>query len=195
MDQGRYDPSHPPPVAEGEPDAENERLEGFRNRLRIFAARRLRDWSVAEDVAQETLGRALEAMRAGRIENPGALPGYLFKTALRICLHRIRSAEREKRALQRFGSGEAEASGNDENPLHALLWAERRASLLQGLQRLDPDERQLLEMSYRDELDSEEIGRRLGLTAGAVRVRRYRAMRCLSELLGVTRRADRSLKE
>ena len=50
-------------------------------------------------------------------------------------------------------------------------------------------------MTYRDELDSEEIGRQLGLTAGAVRVRRHRAMRRLAELLGVTKPAIREFKE
>jgi DNA-directed RNA polymerase specialized sigma24 family protein len=50
-------------------------------------------------------------------------------------------------------------------------------------------------MTYRDELDSEEIGRRLGLSAGAVRVRRHRAIRRLADLLGVTKQPDRALEE
>jgi DNA-directed RNA polymerase specialized sigma24 family protein len=50
------------------------------------------DWTAAEDIAQETLKRGLEALRAGRIRNPDALGGYLFQTALRLCMHRGRSA-------------------------------------------------------------------------------------------------------
>ena len=50
-----------------ESDPETAQLECFRERLRIFAARHLGDWTEAEDVAQETLGRALEALRAGRV--------------------------------------------------------------------------------------------------------------------------------
>jgi RNA polymerase sigma-70 factor (ECF subfamily) len=175
------------------PGPETAQLESFRDRLRIFAARRTRDWAAAEDVAQEAIGRALEAMRAGRIENLAALPSFLFKTALRLCFRRTRSAGREARALQKFGAGdEAEAA---ENPLTALLSAERRSSLRRAFERLEPDERRLLEMTYRDELDSEEIGRRLGLSAGAVRVRRHRAIRRLADLLGVTKQPDRALEE
>ena len=76
-------------------------LEGFRERIRLFAARRLRDWTEAEDVAQETLRRALEASLAGRIEKPDALPAFLYQTAVHICQHRGRSAGREASALRR----------------------------------------------------------------------------------------------
>lgn len=174
----------------GARDPQPAELEAFRDRLRLFAARRLRDWAVAEDVAQEAISRALEAMRAGRIENTAALPGFLFQTALHVCLRHIRSAGRERKALQRFRGGEGEGA---ESPLHALISAERRANLLKALERLEPDERRLLELSYRDDLGSEDIGRELGLTPGAVRVRRHRAIKRLAEILGVTKRPDREL--
>jgi len=64
----------------------------FRDRLRFFAARRLRDKNLAEDVAQETLRRALEALRAGRVENLAALPSFLFETAR----HRITMIEKSE---------------------------------------------------------------------------------------------------
>ncbi len=184
MDSGRPTPSGRSPETPGSPDSDAGPLEGFRDRLRLFAARRLRDWTAAEDVAQEALSRALEAMRAGRIQNPAALPGFLFQTALHVCLRRIRSAGRERKALQRFGGSENEPA---ESPLAAMLSAERRVKVLKALERLEPDDRQLLDMTFRDELDSEEIGRRLGLTSGAVRVRRHRAIRRLAELAGVTK--------
>lgn len=193
MDSGRYTPPDQPVETPDSLDSESRLIEAFRERLRLFAARRLRDWSAAEDVAQEALARALEAMRAGRIEDPAALPGFLFQTALHVCLRRIRSAGRERRALQRF-SGGGEGDGG-QSPLAALLSAERRSRVLQALERVEPDDRRLLELTFRDELDSEEIGRRLGLTPGAVRVRRHRAIRRLAETLGVTKPGDRELKE
>lgn len=193
MDSGRYTPPDQPVETPGSLDSESRLVEAYRERLRLFAARRLRDWSAAEDVAQEALARALEAMRAGRIEDPAALPGFLFQTALHVCLRRIRSAGRERRALQRF-SGGGEGDGG-QSPLAALLSAERRSRVLQALERVEPDDRRLLELTFRDELDSEEIGRRLGLTPGAVRVRRHRAIRRLAETLGVTKPGDRELKE
>src|SRR5262249_39213634 len=147
-------------------DGEAAQFESYRARLRVFAARHIRERAAAEDVAQEAIARTLEALRDGRIRNPAAIGSYMFQTALRLCMHRSRSASREQRALQRFGSGSGEDS--DESPLSGLISAEERSSVQGALGALPSDDRTLLELTYRDELDSEEIGRRLGVTAGAV---------------------------
>ena len=162
--------------------------------MRLFAARRLNDWTSAEDVAQEALRVGLEAVRAGRIESTEALGGFLFRTAVHLCMHRGRSATREKRAIQRFATASDEPKSGD-GALDSLLSAERQAGVREALGRLEEDDRRLLEMTYRDELSSEEIGRRLGATPGAVRVRRYRALRRLAALLGVTTAPLREFNE
>ena len=173
-------------------DVAAERLEEFREPLKIFAARRLRDWTAAEDVAQETLTQALETLRAGRLENPEALPGYLFQTALHLCFRRFRSADRERRALARFRPGDP---SDDAGPLGKLVSAERAAHLRQALEDLEPEQRRLLELTYRDELDSEAIGRELGIRPDAVRARRHRVIRRLAQALGVTRGSERAHDE
>jgi len=191
MSSGRYTPSGAPGRAPTGPSPEPSDLAAFHAALRLFAARRIGDWAGAEDVAQEALRRGLEAIQKGRIESHEALPGFLFQTVVHICMHRGRSAGREGRALQRFAGSEEDDA---DSPLGALISAERRACVRKALEELEPDERRLLEMTYREDLSSEEIGRRLGLTAGAVRVRRHRAIRRMSELLGVTKSGDRELK-
>jgi len=193
MEDGRY--AGLPPEEEKTQDLEALAAQvecRYRERLRLFAARRLANVGEAEDVAQEAIRRALEAIRAGRVENLDGLPGFLFQTAKFICMQRARSARREGKALRTFA-----ASGGPiaDDPLLQLIRAERRQVVLNALARLEPDDRSLLEMSYGQDLDSAEIGRRLGLTPGAVRVRRHRTVRRLSELLGVTRRSDREDNE
>ena len=173
--------------------AEEDALERFRDRLRLFAARRLRDWAAAEDVAQEALRRALEAMRSGRIANPSALPAFLFQTAVHICQHRSRSAGREARALRRLAPDGLVAVAEAADPLQALILVERRDAVRRALERLDAGDRELLSLSYVEALEAAEIGRRLNLSAGNVRVRRHRALRRLAELLGVTSDAERVL--
>jgi len=169
-------------------------LERFRDRLRLFAARRLRDWAEAEDVAQEALRRALEATCAGRIANPAALPAFLFQTVTHICQHRSRSAGREAKALRRLAFEGPAASAEPADPLQGLISLERRDMVRGALERLDAGDRELLSLTYVETLAAGEIGRRLGLSAGNVRVRRYRALRRLAELLGVTPNAERGLK-
>jgi RNA polymerase sigma-70 factor (ECF subfamily) len=191
MGNGPYTPAETPSPL-GSIDAEGDQLESYRARLRIFAARRLNDWTAAEDVAQETLGKVLEALRAGRVRNLDALPGYLFQTATRLCLHRIRSASRERKAFQRVAASVEQMPGV-ESPLTALISEEERSRLLQALEGLEAEDREVLELTFRDELDSAEIGRRLGSTAGAVCVRRHRAIRRLAKILSVMKGKDRDL--
>lgn len=193
MGLGPYTPKEEQ-APQGDPEQEGAQLEVYRARLRVFAARRLHDWSAAEDVAQETLGRVLEALREGRVQNRDALPGYIFQTALRLCLHRIRSAGRERRALARFGSTDGAAS-SAESPLAAVISSEERSKVVAALQSLGAEDRNVLELTFRDELDSAEIGRRIGASAGAVCVRRHRAIRRLARLLGVRKTQDRDLED
>jgi RNA polymerase sigma-70 factor (ECF subfamily) len=156
----------------------------FWKRLCIFAARRLRDRSAAEDVAQETLRRVLEALREEKIEKLEALPAFVFQTARNICLHYGRSARRETSALLRFRGGLSASSGDEEDPLVALVDEVRRNQVRQALDSLGQEDRDLLRMLYVDGLKSSEIARRLGVDAGTLRVRKHRALKRLSELLG-----------
>ncbi|HYS53343.1 MAG TPA: sigma-70 family RNA polymerase sigma factor [Thermoanaerobaculia bacterium] len=156
----------------------------FWKRLCIFAARRLRDRSAAEDVAQETLRRALQALRQQRVENLEALPAFIFQTARNICLHYGRSARREEGALLRFRAGMQSSSGEESDPLIALVDEARREGVRSAIEHMPPDDRDLLRMLYIDGLESSDIARRLGVDPGTLRVRKHRALKRLSELIG-----------
>ncbi len=153
----------------------------FRERLRLFALRRLRDSAAAEDVAQETLRRVVEACRAGRLENPSALPAFLFQTANHICLQQFRSSGREGRALLRLGGEDAQ--NLEPHPLAALIGDERRAAVREALKQLSAEDRHLLRMMYYEDMDSGVLAQQLGVTTGALRVRKHRVLARLAALL------------
>ena len=153
----------------------------FRERLRLFALRRLRDSAAAEDVAQETLRRVMEACRAGRLQNRSALPSFLFQTAHHICLQHFRSSGREGRALQRLGS--EDAHNPEPHPLTTLIGDEQRTAVREALNRLGPEDRDLLRMMYYEETDTGVLAQSLGVTAGALRVRKHRVLTRLAALL------------
>ncbi|HUO82253.1 MAG TPA: sigma-70 family RNA polymerase sigma factor [Gammaproteobacteria bacterium] len=155
----------------------------FRERLRLFAARRLGNAAAAEDVAQETLRRVVDALRAGRVANPAAFPSFVFETARHICLQQYRSAGREGRALHRLhdGSGVHPSTGLD--PLTALVSEERRNRVREALGELGGSDRELLRMLYHQEVETAEVASRLGITPATVRVRKHRALKRLGELL------------
>ena len=164
-------------------------MEAFRQRLIYFAARRLRNFADAEDVAQETIRRAIEALQERRLEKPEALPSFLFQTAVHVCQRKYRSAGRESRALRRFGASVPESGPED--PLGSLISQERRASVRAAIERLDAEDRELLSLTYAEGLRAAEIARRLQISEGNVRVRRHRALGRLAEILGVTRGTGR----
>ena len=156
--------------------------ERYWKRLLLFASSRLRDAAAAEDVAQETLRRVLEALRGQRVENLNALPGFVFQTARNICMHRGRSTRRERGALFRFSSGSSEIA--EDNPADALLTRERLAAVREAVGKLEPSERQLLEMLYVEVLDTREIAARMSIDPGTLRVRKHRLLKRLAEMLG-----------
>lgn len=160
--------------------SESELAERFWERIRVFAARRLRDSANAQDVAQETLRRVVDALRAGRVQNLEALPGFVFQTARHICLQRDRSAMRESRALVRWAQPQ---TTTEPDALLALITEERCAAVRQALDALDDDDRALLRVFYFESLETADIAKRMGVSAGALRVRKHRALVRLSELL------------
>lgn len=158
--------------------------ERFWMRLRMFAARRLRDRNAAEDVAQETIRRVLEALRGQKIRNLDALPAFVFQTARYICLHEARSARREGAALFMFSGGQATTTGPEDDPVTGLIDRARREEVRAAIQRLGPEDRELLQLLYVEAADSAEIARRLGIDPGTLRVRKHRALKRLALLLG-----------
>ena len=161
-----------------------ELTERFWMRLRMFAARRLPDRNAAEDVAQETIRRVLEALRDQKIRNLDALPAFVFQTARNICLHEARSARREGAALSRFAGGQAVMTGSDEDPVTGLIDRARREEVRAAIQQLGPEDRELLQLLYVDAESTSEIARRLAIDPGALRVRKHRALKRLGLLLG-----------
>lgn len=181
MSDERYSGSR----AEASPDALAADLaERFTLRLKLFALRRLRDAAAAEDTVQEALREVLKALRAGRVATPEALPGFAFQTAKNLCMHHGRSAGRRDRAILAFSRL---PRPEPEDPLLALINEERRTAVRGALARLEKGDRELLALSFEDGLDAVEIGRRLDLAGGTVRVRKHRALRRLAELLGEPR--------
>jgi RNA polymerase sigma-70 factor, ECF subfamily len=174
------------PTGSGAP--ESELVPRFWDRLRVFATRRLNDAAAAEDVAQETLRRVGEALRAGRVEQPAALPGFVFQTARHVCLQLQRSAGREARALRRASGGDHPEVGPvaGADALSALITEERSVAVRRALHTLDADDGELLRLAYFDQLSAEQIAAKLGSTAGAIRVRKHRALRRLADRLTIT---------
>lgn len=155
----------------------------FHARLLIFGMRRLGSRADAEDVAQDTLQRVTQALDESRLREPGALPAFVFQTALHVCQQSLRKRSRERRALE----GYARSSLDEDGVAHALtdlIDEERRRVVRLALQSLDRDDRELLEQLYTRDVDPEQLAGHLGISPGTLRVRKHRALKRLSAALG-----------
>lgn len=155
----------------------------FRERLRLFAARRLGNAAAAEDVAQETLRRTVDALRAGKIADPAAFPAFVFATARHVCQQQHRSAGREDRALHRLHGDSSALAPAVPDPLVALVSEERARRVREALGGLAESDCALLRMLYHEQLDTSDVASRLGLSPSALRVRKHRALKRLGGLL------------
>jgi RNA polymerase sigma-70 factor (ECF subfamily) len=129
---------------------------------------------LAQEAAQETFIRAWHA--APTYDPTRDLGPWLLTIARYTALDLLRRELRPTR-----GGHEAEQDGVVESPgidRAWLAWAVQEA-----LRKLGPDEREIVRLSFYEDLSHAQIAERLGIPVGTVKSRSHRAHRRLAELL------------
>jgi RNA polymerase sigma factor (sigma-70 family) len=130
----------------------------------------VRDDEAAQDLLQDTLLRAHKALtRLGPGANERA---WLYRIATNTALNHLRAAARERRALERAAREPMPASRDDTDE-------DRRAALWHRVRSLPERQRVAITLRVADELEYDEIARRMGGTAAAARANVYQATRTL----------------
>jgi len=135
---------------------------GLWRTIYAFAAARR---AVADDAVAEAFARALE--RAGQIRDP--VP-WLYRTAFRLAAEDLRRERREPEP--------------EPEPDQAATSAGGLAALVPALRQLSTAQRAAIVLHYEADLPVREVARRMGTSAGAVKVHLLRGRRRLRELLG-----------
>ena len=138
--------------------------------------RMVRDDDAAQDILQDTMlraHRALPRLAAGANER-----AWLYRIATNTSLNHLRSRTREREALRRHAADRetaveppADRAQEREEAQRAALWA--------NVARLPARQRLALTLRIVDELDYEEIARRVGGSAATARANVYQATRKL----------------
>jgi RNA polymerase sigma-70 factor (ECF subfamily) len=138
---------------------------------------------LAEDVFQETFLRLFRWLR----ERQGAPMLHSFPKLLSIFAKRTAIDLMRKQRLQTPTASmeQAEALPLEEGP----SW-ETKAYVLQLLEGLEPQSQEVIRLTYFDGLSAVEIGQRLGLTPGNVRILRFRALHGLRKIVERDQMAD-----
>lgn len=160
-----------PRIADGQHDAEAELCRRMGPRIRLYGLRHLRSSSAADDLVQQVLLKVLEALRAGRLREPGKLAPFVLGTCRMTVMDLQRNARRQETLLSMFGSHLA--------PAPALAPNLDAGQLARCVQALGERERSVIVMDFHDEQTARETAGFLGTSEANVRVIRHRALRQL----------------
>ncbi len=140
-----------------------------------YATRLLGDRERAEDVVQDAFVR-LMAQPTGTVNNHAV--EWLFT----VCRHRALDVLRKEGRMKRFEEGQAErVTAADPRPGRALEEAETHATLLRLIDRLPPNQQEVIRLKFQNGFSYQEIARITELSIGNVgflihtAVRRMRA--------------------
>ena len=154
----------------GSTDAEAAELyRRYAPRVRLYGRRHLRDDAAAADLAQDVLLLALERLRAGEVRRPEEIGSFILGTS-RMMAHSERRIARRREALAARFMDTALATAPSST---AALDAPRMAACLRALAERD---RLVVVLTFYADRDAPGIAEDLGVSPGAVRAIRHRAM-------------------
>jgi RNA polymerase sigma-70 factor (ECF subfamily) len=138
--------------------------------------RHLRSSPAADDLVQQVLVTLLEALRAGRLRDPGKVAHFVMGTCRLTVIDQRRGARRQERLLSEFGDALVPAA-----PAGPSI---DREQLTRCVQALKERERSVVVLTFYDEQTSREAAASLGLSEANVRVIRHRALKQLHACMG-----------
>jgi len=164
------DPALVEALRRGEAEAFERLVRAYQHRLFSIALRMLRDRGEAEEVAQEIFLRVHRSIRDFRGE--ARLSTWLYAITSRLCLNRLKSPARARRAgevaLERLANGHP-------NPGATAERSELEAALHRAIANLPDDQRIVVVQRDLHGLAYEEIAAALDLPLGTLRSRLHRA--------------------
>jgi len=169
----------------GDAQAFGDLVEMHRGRLQSFVERRLgnrlRERVEVEDVVQETLLKAWEAIATFRWEGEGSFRRWLCGIVENVILHQVRLSLRGEKL-----SIEGEPAAALDSPSKALRKEERFERLEEALRKLSPEHGEVIRLVRLEGLPVKEVARRMHRTPGAVAQLLWRAMQKLKATFGET---------
>ena len=159
-------------------DAEQERAicQRYANRIRAYGLCHLREATAADDLVQQVLLVALQALREGKVNDVDNLDKYVFGTCRNMAMSVRRGDARQRRIAD-------EAARSLPERYDAPWDLVDRARLDRCLERLEERARAVVLATFIDERDADEIGRSMSVSAANVRVIRHRALARLHECM------------
>ena len=160
--------------------AETELYRRFAPRVRLYGLKHLRDRGAADDLVQQVMLVVIERLRAGEVRDLEQIASFILGTS-RMVAGGLRRREARREDLRgRFTPREPAVVSTDELAMDG-------ARLGPCLAAVKERERTILLLTFYAEKGAGEIAESLGMTPGAVRVSRHRALASMRECLETRR--------
>lgn len=163
-------------VRDGDVDKLSVLFDRYHVRLYEFFRRMNSSQSTAEDLVQDVFFRVLKYRQTFRDDN--RFVPWVYRIA--------RNARHQHYKKNRTEGSPAKAENVAPSPVLGLEKEEEASRLRTALSQLEDEKRELLALVWYQEMKYEHIAELLGVNVGTVRVRIYRALRDLREILSKT---------
>jgi RNA polymerase sigma-70 factor (ECF subfamily) len=148
----------------------------------LFFLRRRLPLEESKDRLHEVFLILVEAIQAGRIEDPRAFPGYAVTVAKRQAWTEIRGRSGGRECSCDDGVMERVFADTAQDPYNLLADAEQQALLNRALDMLHPRQREVLRRFYVQEESKDEICAAMDLTETQFRLLKSRAKARFGEM-------------
>lgn len=152
-----------------------------------YLYRYLGDAAQAEDLTGEVFLRLVQAVGTRRAPRE-RIDAWLYRVAHNLAMDWFRQRRKhgnlslDERPDELEGEGSGRASG-EELPWQVVVKNQEEEQLRAALQRLTPEQQQVLLLRFGEGLKPAEVGALMGKSEGAIKVLQYRAVQRLKKLL------------
>lgn len=157
----------------------------FADPLFRYLYARCGDASQAEELHGDLWLRVVERLDGFRPPESGvdaAFAAWLYRIAYNLVIDSVRKRGGQSMPL------DVEIASGDPHPDERLMAADDTTALRAAIERLTPDQREVVVMRFFEERSNAEVAALTGRSEGAVKVMQHRALGSLARFLGVERR-------
>jgi RNA polymerase sigma factor (sigma-70 family) len=164
-------------LQQGQADSEAALYEKYSARIYYLALRQTKSPQDAEDIRAETFLRVLLAVRNKQVRSADALPSFILGVARNVIRETF---ARRQRLGEAVPAEEAELA----IPSHEGFYLDQevRIAIRNTIEHLKPRERSVLRMLFYEELETEEVARRVAIAPERVRLVKSRALKHFREI-------------
>jgi len=142
---------------------------------------RVNDAHIVEDMYQNI---ALAVVKqTAKPDDPEKVPAWLYRLAVRQTINHHRKSHRRMKSLV---APDSETEPESNNPLDWIMAEEKRGEVREALQKMKPQDREILALKYSENWSYAELAKHLGVKMNTVEYRLMKARKQLRTLLTKT---------